>query len=75
MTTPTSKHESITLWGLLGIGVLLLVVAIFLDPFGPSPDSGLVDLSPTGTRWILGGCGAGFLFGAAWTFFKIDRSG
>ncbi len=46
-------------WGLLAVGGLLVVIALFGDLVGPDPDSGLLDLGPTATSWLLG------LFGAA----------
>ena len=58
------------MWSLFGIGSLLLVIAVFLDPIGSSPDSGIVDLGPTGTRWFLGILGGAFFLGGAWPIFK-----
>ena len=58
------------MWSLFGIGVLFLVVAIPLDPIGSSPDSGIIDLGQTGTRWLLGGLGGVLLLGGAWVLFK-----
>jgi hypothetical protein len=70
MTTPTKEQETIAMWGLLGIGLLLLVIAIFSAPIGASPDSGVVDLGSTGTKWLLGGLGAAFLLSGFWVHFK-----
>jgi hypothetical protein len=70
MTSWARRPESIARWGLSGIGGLLLVIAIFLDPTGASPDSGLVDLGPAGTRWLLGGLGAALFLGSAWGHLK-----
>jgi hypothetical protein len=75
MTTPTQQQETIAMWGLYGMGLLLLFIAIFLDPIGSSPDSGVVDLGPTGTRWLLGGIGGAFLMGGVWAHFKNKSFG
>ena len=61
--------------GLFGIGLLFLVIAIFLDPIGTSPDSGAVDLGQSATKWLLGGFGAVFLLGGAWINFYNKSSG
>ena len=61
--------------GLFVIGLLLIVIAIFTDPIGSSPDSGIVDLGVTGTRWLLGFLGGAFVFGGVWTYFKRKSSG
>jgi hypothetical protein len=74
MTAPAKQQESIARWGLLGIGLLLLFLAIFGDPIGSSPDSGVVDLGPTGTRWLLGGLGGVLVLGGAWVQFKPKSS-
>jgi hypothetical protein len=70
MTSAARRQETIARWGLSGIGGLLLVIAVFLDPTGASPDSGLVDLGPAGTRWLLGGLGGALLLGSAWGQLK-----
>lgn len=70
MTAPTNQQEAIATWSLIAIGLMLLVIAIFLDPVGSSPDSGIVDLGSVGTRWLLGGLGGVFVLGGAWGFFK-----
>jgi hypothetical protein len=75
MTSPARRQEAIARWGLFGVGLLLLVIAVFLDPIGSSPDSGVVDLGPTGTRWLLGGLGGAFWVGGAWVQFKNKSSG
>jgi len=48
-----SKYKNIEVLGLFGTGGLLILVALFLDPIGSSPDSGIIDLGPTGTRKLL----------------------
>jgi predicted phage tail protein len=75
MTTPKNQQETIAMWGLFGIGLLLIVIAIFTNPVGPSPDSGIVDLGVSGTRWLLGSLGGAFVLGGIWTFFRSKSSG
>jgi hypothetical protein len=64
------QHERVATWGLLGIGLLLLGIAIFLDPIGVAPDSGLFDLGSTGTRWLLGSLGCAFILRGVWTVIQ-----
>lgn len=47
--------------GLLGIGILLLTIAVFFDPIGSSPDTGVLDLGSRGTKWLLGAFGVSFI--------------
>jgi hypothetical protein len=75
MTIPINLHEAKAMWGLLAIGLLCLVIAIFQDPLGSTPDSGEIDLGPTGTRWLLGAFGSAFLIAGAWVHFKKRSSG
>ena len=63
------------MWGLFGIGLLLIVIAVFTDPIGPSPDTGIVDLGVSGTRWLLGFLGGTFVLGGVWTCFRGKSSG
>ena len=63
------------MWGLFGIGLLLIFIAILADPFGPSPDSGIIDLGVSGTRWLLGILGGAFVLGGTWTYFRRKSSG
>jgi hypothetical protein len=75
MTTPNNQPETNAMWGLLGIGLLLIVLAIFTDPVGASPNTGIVDLGVSGTRWLLGFLGGAFVLGGVWTYFKGKSSG
>lgn len=75
MANPTGQRETIARRGLLGIGLLLLVIAVFLDPIGASPDSGVFDLGAVGTRWLLGGLGGALLLAGIWVRFKNRPSG
>jgi hypothetical protein len=70
MSPRTRQQEAIATPGLLAIGVLLLVIAIFLDPIGSSPDSGMFYLGPTATRWLLGLLGGAFLLAGLRACFK-----
>ena len=75
MTTPNNQQETIAMWGLFGIGLLLIFTAMFTDPIGPSPDSGVIDLGVLGTRWLLGFLGGAFVLGGVWTYFRRKSSG
>jgi hypothetical protein len=75
MAIPNNQQETNALLGLFGIGILLIVIAIFTDPIGPSPDSGMVDLGVSGTRWLLGFIGGTFVLGGALTYFRGKSSG
>ncbi|RCX11750.1 hypothetical protein [Extensimonas vulgaris] len=61
MLTPRPPSKRIEITALLGIGALLLFIALFLDPIGNSPDTGVFDLGTRGTKWLLGILGAGFV--------------
>ena len=65
-----NQKETIAIWALIGIGLMLLFIAINIDPIGRSPDSGIIDLGVSGTRWLLGVFGAVFAFGGARTAYK-----
>ena len=64
----------VAILGLIGMGGVLLVIAIFYDPIGASPDSGVIELGPVGTRWLLGVLGSTFWIGGAWVMFKTRKS-
>ncbi|MBX7228728.1 MAG: hypothetical protein K1X48_03860 [Burkholderiaceae bacterium] len=70
MSVPSQQQEKITIVSLLGIGLLLLFIAIFLDPIGSFPDSGMFDLGKNGTRWLLASLGAVLLVGGGWIYFN-----
>ncbi|MFO1436219.1 MAG: hypothetical protein U1F34_07705 [Gammaproteobacteria bacterium] len=70
MNAPNKHQDSAATLGLIGIGSLLLIIAIFTDPIGPSPDSGIIDLGQNGTRWLLGVLGGILLLAGAWTVSK-----
>jgi len=57
MTEGRPDQERYARWGLFFVAGLLLVIAIFFDPVGPSPESGLLEPGPLGTRLLLGGLG------------------
>jgi hypothetical protein len=48
------------------MGCLLLASAVFLDPLGSAPDSGVMDLGQTGTRWLLGALGGAIVASGIW---------
>jgi nitrate reductase gamma subunit len=58
MSSPQNKTEVIASWSIFFIGALLLFIALFTDPIGTSPDTGIIDLGTVGTRWLLGGIGS-----------------
>jgi vacuolar-type H+-ATPase subunit I/STV1 len=61
MSYPRPPSTRIEIAASLGIGVLLLCIALFLDPIGNAPDTGVFDLGTRGTKWLLGILGAGFV--------------
>lgn len=61
MHTPRPSSARIEIAALLGIGALLLFIALFLDPIGSDPDTGVFDLGTRGTKWLLGIFGACFV--------------
>lgn len=71
MTNSTRQQKTAAMWGVFGVGALLLIIAIVVDPIGFSPDTGMIDLDPIGTRWLLGGLGALFILAGA---YKIVRN-
>lgn len=69
------KDDAGAAWGLLGIGSLLLIIGLFFDPIGSSPDTGLIDASPQTLKMILGGIGAlMFIAGVVALFSGSDKS-
>lgn len=70
MTHQANQREMIAAWSLIAIGVLLLAIAIFFDPIGPSPDSGIVDLGAIGTKWLVGCLGGVFVAGGGWGLLR-----
>lgn len=60
--------------GLLGIGILLLTIAVFFDPIGSSPDTGVLDLGVSGTKWLLGVFGASFIAAGIGALVKARSS-
>ena len=74
MNTPTKRSKQVEVAGLLGIGILLLVIAAFVDPIGSSPDTGVLDLGSSGTKWLLGAFGAFFVAAGTRAFFKARSS-
>jgi hypothetical protein len=48
-------------WGVVAVGGVLMLVAALDNPIGADPDTGIVDLGPVGTRWLLGGGGLGLV--------------
>ncbi len=65
-----SNQEGVAAWSSIGIALLLLGIAFLLDPIGSDPNSGLFDLGPTGTKWLLGACGAFFLLSGLIGLFR-----
>ncbi len=65
----TRKQEKIARWALLGIGALLLFIAVFTDPVGASPTWGIAIGVPA-TRLLLGALGLFFLVAGVLGLFK-----
>ena len=74
MNASTKTQKKIEIFGLIGIGLVLLAIALFFDPIGQSPDSGVLDLGSTGSKWLLGTFGVVFLVGGIWSFIKAKTS-
>jgi hypothetical protein len=53
----SQKEATIASWGAIGVGLLLLVIGLFLDPIGSDPDTGIFDLGVTGTKLLIGAFG------------------
>ena len=70
MTSRNSQQQSTAMWSSLGVGVVFLSLAIFFDPIGSTPETGVIDLGTTGTKVLLGAFGVFFIAGAAWVFIK-----
>ncbi len=76
--TPTDappRTERAAAFGLLGLGALMLAMALTLDPVGHDPDSGVIHLSPVQARQGLGAFGLAFLAAGAWSLRRGARSG
>lgn len=73
MIKTTSQQEKISSWSLVVIGLLLISTAVFFDPIGSSPESGVVDLGIVGTKWLLGILGGACVLGGAFFFFKRNK--
>jgi hypothetical protein len=54
----------------VGVGLVVLVVGVWFDPIGSDPESGLVQLGVTGTKWLLGAFGGFFLLVGLWAFLR-----
>ena len=65
----TPEQEKIARWALLGIGVLILFIAIFTDPVGDSPTWGIAIGVPA-TKMLLGIFGLFFLVAGIIGFIK-----
>jgi len=58
LSSSSNQTEVIASWCIFLIGALLIFIAIFLDPIGSSPESGIIDLGTVGTRRLLGSIGS-----------------
>jgi hypothetical protein len=75
MDVSTKNQKKIEALDLIGVGFILLAIALFFDPIGQSPDSGVLDLGSTGSKWLLGMFGLIFLTGGIWSLIKARLSG
>jgi hypothetical protein len=64
------KQTAVAGWGAVGVGLILLVIGLFFDPIGSDPDTGMIHLGVTGTKWLLDAFGALFLLTGAWALIK-----
>jgi hypothetical protein len=70
MTDTSDQQKAVAMYGVFGVGALLVVIAVFVDPVGPSPDSGVFDLGPIGTKWLLGVLGGSMVLGGSWLYVR-----
>lgn len=49
-SNPSKRNEVL---GLVTLGTFLIMLALLIDPIGASPDTGLIDLGPVGTKVLL----------------------
>jgi hypothetical protein len=61
--SPPDQSRQAEMIGLFCVGLLLLGLAWFGDPIGSDPDSGLIELSRTQAKWLLGVFGGVFIAG------------
>jgi hypothetical protein len=73
MTDSNRHRDAVATLGLMAIGLLMLVIALFFDPVGESPDTGVVDLGTVGSKWLLGILGSAFIMSGVWSFLKNRR--
>lgn len=71
MPSSNTKHLEMAL--LFCMGLLLLGLALFFDPIGSDPDSGLIELTKAQAQWLLGGFGALFIAASVVLFIKQPR--
>ena len=74
MNTPAKRSKHVEIIGLFGIGTLLLTIAVFVDPIGSSPDTGVLDLGVSGTKWLLGAFGFFFIAGGIVALLRARNS-
>ena len=69
---PTSDRHAkrAEMIGLVSVGLLMLGLALFFDPIGDDPETGVIELSKTQAKWLLGTFGASFIFGAIVVHFR-----
>jgi hypothetical protein len=70
MRAPQQNQETKANWLLIAIGLLLIVIGIFFDPIDSSPDTGIIDLGPVGSKWLVGSLGSIFVLAGLWNLFK-----
>ena len=70
MSSLEKPNESLGICCVFGLAGLLLFIAIFMDPIGSSPDTGMIDLGSSGSKWLLGGMGAAFALGGVWSLMR-----
>lgn len=72
--SPSDQSRQPEMIGLFCVGLLLLGLAWFSDPIGSDPDSGILELSRTQAKWLLGLFGGVFVAAGIVLFVKSRRS-
>jgi hypothetical protein len=70
----SQKENTVSGLGAIGVGLEILVIGLFFDPIGSSPDTGAINLGVTGTKLLLDAFGIFFLLVGIWGIIK-SRNG
>jgi len=68
------RKKYVEMLGLFGVGILLICIALLLDPIGSSPDTGVIELRSTGAKQLLGFLGVIFVVCGFVVFARRSRN-